>query len=79
MGLKHWILPNNQFKTHLFFLKFLGGGEPFQLGSLSKGWLKLQSSLEKPSDKCQRTHIIQNLFHGGVRRLVENSTNFFFF
>ena len=29
----------------------------------SEGWLKLQSSLEKPSDKCQRTHIIQNSFH----------------
>ena len=59
----HWILPNNQFKTNLFFFSFLGGGDPFQLGSWSEGWLKLQSSLEKPSDKCQRTHIIQNSFH----------------
>ena len=63
MGLKHWILPNNQFKTHLFF-QFLGGGDPFRLGSRSEGWIKLQTSLEKPSDKCQRTHIIQNFLHG---------------
>ena len=28
MGLKHWILPNNQFKTHLFFSIF-GWGGPF--------------------------------------------------
>merc|ERR1712208_11605 len=49
MGLKHWILPNNQFKTHLFFFQFLGGGDPSQLGSWPEGWLKLQSSLEKPS------------------------------
>ena len=25
--------------------------------------LELKSSLDKPSDKCPRTHIIQNLFH----------------
>ena len=24
MGFKHWILPNNQFKTHLFFFSILG-------------------------------------------------------
>ena len=41
----------------------LGGGDLFQLGSCSEGWLKLKSSLEKPSDKCQRTHIIQNSLH----------------
>ena len=63
MGLKHWIFPKNHFKTHLFFFQFLGGGDPFQLRSWSEGWLKLKSSLEKPSDKCPRTHIIQNLFH----------------
>ena len=39
----------------------LGGGDLFQLGSCSEGWLK--SSLEKPSDKCQRTHIVQNSLH----------------
>ena len=42
MGLKHWILPNNQFKTHLFF-SILGWGDPFQLRSWSEavcytGW-----------------------------------------
>ena len=62
MGLKHWIFPNDQFKTHLFF-QFFGGVDPFQLGYPSEGWLKLQTSLERPSDKCQRTHIIQNSFH----------------
>ena len=36
----------------------------FQLGSCYEGWLKLKSSLEKPCDKCQRTHIIQNSLHG---------------
>ena len=28
MGLKHWVLPKNHFKTHLFF-QFLGGGGTF--------------------------------------------------
>ena len=51
-----------QFKRHLVF-SILGWGDPFQLGSRSAGWIKLQTSLEKPSDKCQRTHIIQNSFH----------------
>ena len=28
MGLKHWILPDNQFQTHLFFFNFwVGGGQ----------------------------------------------------
>ena len=49
-------------------------GDPFQLRSWSEGRHKLKSSLEKSPDKCQKTHIIQNLFHGA---LVENSTNFF--
>ena len=34
-----------------------------KLVEFSTKGLKLQSSLEKPSDKCQRTHIIQNSFH----------------
>ena len=62
IGLKHWILHKDHFKTHLFFSIF-GWEDPFQLGSRSEGWLKLQTSLEKPSDKCQKTHIIQNSFH----------------
>ena len=28
MGLKHWIEPNNQFKTHLFYAIFGWGGGP---------------------------------------------------
>ena len=32
MVLKHWILHNNHFKTHLFF-KIFGWGDPFQLRS----------------------------------------------
>ena len=32
--------------------------DPFQLRSWSEGWLKLKSSLERPSDKWQKTHII---------------------
>ena len=28
MSLKHWIVPKDHFKTHLFFFQFLGGG-PF--------------------------------------------------
>ena len=63
MVLKHWILPSNQFKTHFFFSIFWWG-DPFQLRSWSEGQLKLKSSLEKASDKCQKTHIIQNLFRG---------------
>ena len=38
--------------------------DPSQFGSWSEGCLKPLSSLAKPSDKCQRTHIIQNSFHG---------------
>ena len=32
-----------------------GGGDLFQLGSCSEGWLKLKSCLEKPSDKVSRS------------------------
>ena len=64
MGLKHGILHNNHFKTEFFTYSIFGWVDPFQLRSWSKGQLKLKSSLEKPSDKCQKTHIIQNLFHG---------------
>ena len=31
IGLKHWILPKNHFKTHLFFSIF-GWGGPFSAG-----------------------------------------------
>ena len=48
MGLKHWILPDNQFLT------IFGWGDQLQLGFLSEWWLKLKSSPEKPSHKCQR-------------------------
>ena len=37
MGLKHWILPNNQFKTHLFFFNFWVGGTLFSLDLGPKG------------------------------------------
>ena len=64
VGIKHtgFCLIINLRQT--YFFQFLGGGDPFQLRSWSKGRLKLKSSLEKPSDKCQKTHIIQNSFHG---------------
>ena len=39
MGLKHWILPQDHFKTHLFFSIF-GWGDPSQLGSWSEGCVK---------------------------------------
>ena len=39
MGLKHWILPKDHFKTHLFFSIF-GWGDPSQLGSWSEGCIK---------------------------------------
>ena len=39
MGLKHWILPKDHFKTHLFFSIF-GWGDPSQLGSWSYGCVK---------------------------------------
>ena len=39
MGLKHWILPKDHFKTHLFFSIF-GWGDPSQLGSWSEGCVK---------------------------------------
>ena len=34
MGLKYWILPNNQFKTNFFF-QFSVGGDPSQHGAQS--------------------------------------------
>ena len=39
MGLKHWILPKDHFKTHLFF-SFFGWGDPSQLRSWSEGCVK---------------------------------------
>ena len=38
MALKHWILPNNHFKTH-FIISILGwgAGDPPQLGSWAEG------------------------------------------
>ena len=39
MGLKHWILPKDHFRTHLFFSIF-GLGDPSQLGSWSYGCVK---------------------------------------
>ena len=39
MGLKHWMLPKDHFKTHLFFSIF-GWGDPSKLGSWSEGCVK---------------------------------------
>ena len=39
-------------KTHLFSFNFW------------VGVLKIKSTLEKPSDKCEKTHIIRNSFQG---------------
>ena len=39
MGLKHWILPKDHFKTHLFFSIFWWG-DASQLGSWSEGYVK---------------------------------------
>ena len=39
MSLKHWIVPKDHFKTHLFFSIF-GWGDPSQLGSWSEGCVK---------------------------------------
>ena len=80
MGLKHWIQPYYQLKTH-FFLQFLGGGTPLNLNFGLKGRSNFKSSMQKPSNECPMTHIMQNLFHeaqiifffytrGGVRCLA---------
>ena len=69
---KIWILPNNHFKTHLFF-HFLVWGTLYRLDPGPNSGLNLKSSLERPTDKCQRTHITQNLFH------VEQMIFIFFF
>ena len=50
-------------KTPLFF-SLLGGETPFSLDLGPKGCSNIKRSLEKPSDKCQGTPIIQNLFYG---------------
>ena len=39
MDLKHWILPKDHFKTHLFFSIF-GWGDPSQLRYWSEGCVK---------------------------------------
>ena len=39
MSLKHWIVPKDHFKTHLF-LTIFGWGDPSQLGSWSEGCVK---------------------------------------
>ena len=49
--------------THFFLLQFLGGETFLTLDPGLKGVSNLSSSVERPYDKCQRTHIIQNLFH----------------
>ena len=51
-----WILLNNHFKTNLFF-QFLCGawGDPSSMDP-DQSCSNLKSSLDKPSDKCQRTH-----------------------
>ena len=60
MPLKHciWLIFN------LIHTYFWAVGQ-FSAWILVKMWhkLKLKSSLEKPTDKCQRTNIIQKLFH----------------
>ena len=54
--------------NHLLRPDYLGVGttgvESFQLRSCSERWLEFKSSLEKPSDKYQKTHIKQISFHG---------------
>ena len=59
MGLKYWILPNNHFKTHLFF-QFLCG-VPFSAQILVR---KVGSNLKVLWRSHLKTHIIQNSFHG---------------
>ena len=43
MGLKHWILHNNHFMTHLFFFQFLGGGTLFSSDPGPKGGSNLKA------------------------------------
>ena len=85
MGLKHWILPKDHFKTHLFFSIF-GWGDPSQLGSWSEGCVKpFKLSREAISYRIcfmsSRSFFVFLFFFPltgvGVRRLVENSTIFF--
>ena len=45
------LLPPTTLKE--FFSSIFGLGDHFQVGSGSEGWLKLKSSLEKPSYKCR--------------------------
>ena len=57
----------NELEMHLFSSFLLGdGGDPFQPGSWSerpKGCSNFKTSPKKPSDKCQRTHIVQISIH----------------
>ena len=62
MVLKHWILPIDHIKTHLYF-SIVGWVTLLSLDPDLKGVSKLKSFVESPSDKCRRTHIIQNSFH----------------
>ena len=58
-----------------FIICPLGEGTLFSLGPSQKDGSNSKTSLEKQSDKCQRTHIhiIQNSFYG------KHIDNFFFF
>ena len=47
MSLKHWILPNNQFKTHLFFSNF-GWGDPKGGSNLKTLWRRYLTSAIRP-------------------------------
>ena len=80
MGLNHWIWHNNHFKTHFVFLIF-GRGDPFQLRSWSEGWLKQVSEVPYHTEfvlLCVDHFSFFSTKGGGVRRLVDNFTFFFF-
>ena len=92
MGLKHWILPNNHFKTHLFFSIF-GWGGPFSawilVGRVAQTSKLSGEAIWQVSEDPYHTEFVSwrvdhfSFFYffplmEGVRRLVENSTNFFF-
>ena len=54
MGLKHWILHNNHFETHLFF-QFLGGGTLFSSDPGLKGGPNLKG---QGSDDLYHTEFV---------------------
>ena len=73
MGLKHWILPKDHFKTHLFFFQFLGGGTllfSYFFGTLPSLMDKLLKMYRQSASLSLNESVWEQLNRKGVQRCV---------